>query len=66
MEIRPNTWTANRWIIGNRSEIHEKSFATYEELCKLLVEIEESLNGRPLCALSDDPLNPNYLCPGLF
>ena len=40
--------------------------ATYEELCTLLAEIEVCLNSRPLCALSDDPLNPTYLSPGHF
>jgi len=40
--------------------------ATYEELCSLLAEIETCVNSRPLCALSDDPLNPTYLSPGHF
>jgi len=41
-------------------------FATYEELCTLLAEIEACLNSRPLCALSDYPFNPTYLFPGNF
>jgi len=40
--------------------------ATYEELCYLLAEIEACLNSRPLCALSNDPLNPTYLSPEHF
>ena len=40
--------------------------ATYEELCTLLAEIEDCLNPRALCALSDDPFNPTYLSPGHF
>jgi len=41
-------------------------FATYEELCTLLAEIDACLNSRLLCALSDDPFNPTYLSPGHF
>jgi len=33
--------------------------ATYEQLCTLLAEVEACLNSRNLCALFDDPLNPN-------
>jgi len=40
--------------------------ATYEELCTLLAEIEDCLNSRALCALSDDPFNPTYFSPGHF
>jgi hypothetical protein len=40
--------------------------AIYEELCKLLSEREVCLNSRPLCALSNDPLDPSYLSPGHF
>jgi hypothetical protein len=40
--------------------------ATYEELSKLLAEIEACLNSRFLCTLSDDPFNQTYLCPGHF
>ena len=40
--------------------------ATYEELWTFLAEIEAFLNSRPLCALSDDPLNPTYFSPGHF
>jgi hypothetical protein len=40
--------------------------ATYEELCALLAEIEACLNSRPLCALSNDHLNPKYLSPEHF
>jgi len=41
-------------------------FATYEELCTLLAEIEACLKSRTLCALSDDLFNPIYLSPGHF
>jgi len=41
-------------------------FATYEELCKLLAEIEATLNLRNVCALSDDPFNLTYLSSGHF
>jgi hypothetical protein len=40
--------------------------ATYEELCYLLAEIEACLNSRPLCTLSNDPLNPACLSPEYF
>jgi hypothetical protein len=40
--------------------------ATYEEFCYLLAEIKPCLNSRPLCALSNDPLNPTYLSPEHF
>jgi len=40
--------------------------ATYEELLKLLVEIEACLNSRTFCAFTDDPINLTYLSPGHF
>ena len=40
--------------------------ATYEELCILLFEIEACPNSRPLCALSEDPLNPNICLLDIF
>jgi len=40
--------------------------ATYEELCTLLAEMEACLNSRPVCVISDDAFNPNYLSPGHF
>jgi len=39
---------------------------TYEDLCTLLAEIEDCINSRYLCALSDYPFNPTYLSPGHF
>ena len=41
-------------------------FATYEELCTLLAEIDACLNSRPLWAFTDDPFNSTYLSPGHF
>jgi len=41
-------------------------FATYEELCTLVAEIEACLNSRSFCALSDVPFNPTHLSPGHF
>jgi hypothetical protein len=40
--------------------------AIYGELCTILAELEACLNSRPLCALSNDPLNRTYLSPGHF
>lgn len=40
--------------------------ATYEELFTFLAERDACLNSRPLCALSNDPLNPTYLPLGNF
>ena len=40
--------------------------ATYEELCTSLAVIEDRLNCRILCAISDDNFNPNYLSPRQF
>jgi len=41
-------------------------FATYEELCTLLVEIRACLHSRNFCVLSDDPFSPTNLSPGHF
>jgi len=35
--------------------------ATYEELCTLLAEIEDCLNSRHLCTISDETFNLKYL-----
>jgi len=40
--------------------------ATYEEHFTLVAERDACLNSRPLCALSNDPLNRTYLPPGNF
>lgn len=40
--------------------------ATHDEMSTMLYQIEALLNSRPICALSDDPLDLNYLTPGHF
>jgi hypothetical protein len=60
--------------MGSYSVSHEVSpaknlgahIATYEELSTLLAEKELCLNSRPLCVLSNAPINPAYLSPGHF
>lgn len=39
---------------------------TYEEFSTLLAQLEACLNTRPLCALSEDPEDLNYLTPSHF
>ncbi|XP_048481675.1 uncharacterized protein LOC125489576 [Plutella xylostella] len=39
---------------------------TYEELSTLLAQIEACLNSRPLCQLSEDPDDINFLTPAHF
>ncbi|KAG7299296.1 hypothetical protein JYU34_016216 [Plutella xylostella] len=39
---------------------------TYEEYATLLTQIEACLNGRPLCAISEDPEELDYLTPAHF
>lgn len=42
------------------------SLLTFEELSTLLVQIEAVLNSRPLCPLTNNPNEYNYLTPGHF
>lgn len=39
---------------------------TYDEFVTMFCQIEALLNSRPLCPLSDDPTDLNYLTPGHF
>lgn len=39
---------------------------TFKELITLLCQIECALNSRPICSLSDDPDDLNFLTPGHF
>ena len=39
---------------------------TYEELSTILIQIEGVLNSRPLCKMSNNPNDYNYLTPGHF
>lgn len=39
---------------------------TYEEFSSLLAQIEGCMNSRPLCAISEDPEDINYLTPSHF
>ncbi|XP_047543215.1 uncharacterized protein LOC125075547 [Vanessa atalanta] len=39
---------------------------TYEEYSTLLAQIEACLNTRPLCAITDDPEDINFLTPSHF
>lgn len=42
------------------------SFLTYEELSTVLIQIEAVLNSRPLCPLSNNPGETNFLTPSHF
>ena len=57
---------SNKTTLFHLRKTPGSQFATYEELCTLVAEIEACLNSRPLCASSDDPFNRTYLSPGHF
>ncbi|GFT31542.1 integrase catalytic domain-containing protein [Trichonephila clavipes] len=43
-----------------------KACVTYEEMLTLLYDCEDTINGRPLTYLSDDPKDLKLLTPTLF
>ncbi|KMQ88303.1 gag-pol polyprotein precursor [Lasius niger] len=61
-----------KWEAGVKSvkfhlrRVVGEAILTYEELQTLLVQIEVTLNSRPLCALSEDPSDLTALTPGHF
>jgi len=46
--------------------VYGEATLTFEELATLLVRVESMLNSRPLCPLSDDPNDGEYLSPAHF
>ncbi|XP_055714396.1 uncharacterized protein LOC129808634 [Phlebotomus papatasi] len=48
------------------NRITRTSALTFEELGTVLCQIERVLNSRPLCKMSEDPNEANYLTPGHF
>lgn len=61
-----------KWEAGVKSvkfhlrRVVGEAILIYEELQTLLVQIEATLNSRPLCALSEDPSDLTALTPGHF
>jgi len=43
-----------------------ETWLTYEEFSTVLAQIEGLINSRPLCPLSDDPLDVSALTPVIF
>lgn len=60
------------WEAGVKSvktilpKVAGKNALTYEELATVFARIEGILNSRPLCPLSSDPTETDYLSPGHF
>jgi len=60
------------WEAGIKSakrllrSVYGESLMTFEELSTVLTKIEATLNSRPICPLSNDPHDGDYLSPGHF
>lgn len=66
-----SAWFGGLWEAGVKStKYHLKRMTdqllTFEELTTIVTQIEGILNSRPLCPMSDDPTDLEYLTPAHF